>query len=185
MQLVFAGKAHPRDAEGKEMIRRVHRARDRLRGRVPVAYLANHDMALAKLLCAGVDVWLNTPLAPREASGTSGMKAAANGVPSLSVLDGWWVEGHAEGLTGWSIGGRPAEKGGRAGRDDGDAKSLYDKLARDVVPRYYRERVRFMEMMRSTIALNAAFFNTHRMVWQYFHCAYRLAPDGGAAPPPC
>ncbi|MBH0177241.1 MAG: alpha-glucan family phosphorylase [Nitrospira sp.] len=105
LQIVFSGKAHPRDQNGKDMIHKVHELRDILRGRISVAYLTNYDMTLAKLVCAGVDVWLNTPLPPMEASGTSGMKAAVNGVPSMSVLDGWWTEGHVEDVTVWSNGG--------------------------------------------------------------------------------
>jgi glycogen phosphorylase len=102
--VVFAGKAHPHDACGKEQIRRVFDAAAALKDDVTVVYLEDYDMALARALCAGSDVWLNTPLKPQEASGTSGMKAAINGVPSLSILDGWWVEGCLEGVTGWAIG---------------------------------------------------------------------------------
>jgi starch phosphorylase len=178
LQLVFAGKAHPQDREGKAMIRRVHEARDALRGAIPVAYLPDYDMGLAKLVCAGVDVWLNTPLPPLEASGTSGMKAALNGVPSLSVLDGWWIEGHIEGVTGWAIGpppdARSAADADPTARDAGDAAALYDALARSVLPSFYRERDRFVEIMRSAIALNGAFFNSQRMLWQYLHNAYRV-----------
>jgi starch phosphorylase len=175
VQLVFAGKAHPRDQEGKEIIQFLHQARDELGKDIPIAYLPNHDMTLAKLMCAGSDVWLNTPLPPLEASGTSGMKAAMNGVPSLSVLDGWWAEGHVEGVTGWAIGdrngstGKPEERG-----DEATAEALYDKLETAVIPCFYRNRDRFMEMMRSTIALNGSFFNTERMLWQYLHRAYRI-----------
>jgi starch phosphorylase len=178
LQLVFAGKAHPQDEEGKEVIRRVHEARDALRGAVSVAYLANYDMELGKLLCAGVDIWLNTPLPPREASGTSGMKAALNGVPSLSVLDGWWVEGHIEGVTGWSIGdGRDGSFKTRQELDASHTESLYVKLSEQVLPAYYdQDRNRFVDLMRHSIAQNGAFFNTQRMVWQYVHNAYRVSP---------
>ncbi|HMS86572.1 MAG TPA: glycogen/starch/alpha-glucan phosphorylase [Nitrospira sp.] len=106
LQIVFSGKAHPHDQDGKSLIHRIHEFRDALRGNIRVAYFTNYDMTLAKLLCAGVDLWLNTPLPPMEASGTSGMKAAVNGVLSLSVLDGWWIEGQVEDVTGWSIGDR-------------------------------------------------------------------------------
>ena len=179
LQLVFGGKAHPRDHEGKEIIRSVHAMRDRLRGRIAVAYLPNYDMALAKGLCAGVDVWLNTPLPPHEASGTSGMKAAVNGVPSLSVLDGWWIEGHVEGKTGWAIGGTctPATPP-EATSDACHASGLYDTLERDVLPCFYRDRDRFSAIMRHTIALNASFFNTHRMIRQYMEEAYNLTEQG-------
>ena len=178
LQLVFAGKAHPKDQEGKEVIRRVHEARDALRGVISVTYLANYDMELGKLLCAGADVWLNTPLPPREASGTSGMKAALNGVPSLSVLDGWWVEGHIEGVTGWSIGdGRDGSFKTSQELDVYHTESLYIKLSEHVLPTYYdQDRDRFIDIMRHSIAQNGAFFNTQRMVWQYVHNAYRVSP---------
>ena len=175
VQFVFAGKAHPRDVQGKEMIQDVHRARSAMRDWIPLAYLENYDIALAKLMCAGVDIWLNTPLPPLEASGTSGMKAAINGVPSLSVLDGWWVEGHIEGATGWSIGdpipmGSPADPG----LDERHAMALYDKLESRILPCFYQDRQRFIDIMRQSIALNGSFFNTQRMVWQYLHNAYHV-----------
>jgi starch phosphorylase len=103
-QIVCAGKAHPRDEGGKALIRRIHEASRALGDIIPVVYLEEYDIALGKYLCSGVDLWLNTPQRPMEASGTSGMKAALNGIPSLSILDGWWIEGHIEGVTGWSIG---------------------------------------------------------------------------------
>jgi starch phosphorylase len=182
LQIVFAGKAHPRDHDGKEMIRRIHAMREALKGVVPVAYLANYDMAVARLVCAGVDVWLNTPLPPLEASGTSGMKAAINGVPSLSVLDGWWIEGHIEDITGWSIGeGIDTCLNPASGMDACHAGALYDKLAKKVAPCFYEDRSRFVSIMRHAIALNGAFFNTHRMMTQYAHNAYRL-PDEPAEP---
>jgi starch phosphorylase len=143
-----------------------------------VAYLTNYDMTLARLICAGVDLWLNTPLPPMEASGTSGMKAAVNGVPSLSVLDGWWVEGHVEGVTGWSIGDRIdtcLEPSG--GMDGCHAAALYDKLEQKVAPCFYKDRERFIEIMRQSIALNGGFFNTQRMMAQYLHNAYRLVGE--------
>jgi glycogen phosphorylase len=183
IQIVFAGKAHPNDQEGKEMIRRIHEIRDRLKGTISVTYLSNYDMTLARLLCSGVDVWLNTPLPPMEASGTSGMKAAMNGVPSLSVLDGWWIEGHLEDLTGWSIGDKiePClEPGSRI--DQCHADALYTKLEQKVVPSFYRDRAKYIDIMRHTIALNGAFFNAQRMMGQYRRNAYRLTGqclDGG------
>ena len=157
------------------MIQRIYHVRDALRGQVSVVYLPNYDMVLAKLLCAGVDVWLNTPLPPLEASGTSGMKAAVNGVPSLSVLDGWWIEGHVEGVTGWSIGDRiEACLEPKGEMDACHAGALYDKLEKNVMPCFYQERERFIEVMRHAVAMNGAFFNTHRMVAQYMHNAYRM-----------
>ena len=173
LQLVFAGKAHPKDYDGKEVIRRVVTAAEQLGEQLPVVYLENYDMEIARLLVAGVDLWLNTPQRPLEASGTSGMKAAHNGVPSFSVLDGWWVEGHVEGLTGWSIGpsdAGPAEDSERANTRDAD--DLYRKLENVIAPTYYRDHVRWVEIMRHTVALNASYFNTHRMLQQYVTNAY-------------
>ena len=171
IQFVFAGKAHPQDQAGKDMIHRIHD----MCGKLSVVYLANYDMTLARLLCAGVDVWLNTPLPPMEASGTSGMKAAMNGVPSFSVLDGWWVEGHIEGVTGWSIGDRVETCASPTTEIDAcHAAALYDKLEHKVMPCFYKDREGFIEIMKHTIAINGAFFNTQRMVEQYLRNAYRL-----------
>jgi starch phosphorylase len=167
IQLVYAGKAHPRDEGGKAIIRRIFEAAAVLANDVRVVYLENYDMALGKLLCSGVDVWLNTPLRPQEASGTSGMKAALNGVPSFSVLDGWWIEGHVEGVTGWSIGDSGTEN-----NSDAEALSLYDKLAGVILPLYYKDADKFAQVMRSAIALNGSYFNTQRMIFQYVRNAY-------------
>jgi len=170
LQIVYAGKAHPQDNAGKGLIQRIHQVRDTLRGAVSIAYLENYDMRLGKLLTTGCDVWLNTPQPPLEASGTSGMKAALNGVPSLSVLDGWWVEGCIEGITGWAIGEHWQQA---TGVDNAkDAASLYDKLERAVLPIFYDRREQFIDIMRHAIALNGSFFNTQRMVQQYVLRAY-------------
>jgi starch phosphorylase len=170
-QVVFAGKAHPGDAVGRETIRKIFRAIEALKGHVRIAYLTNYDWELARLMTAGVDVWLNTPLPPLEASGTSGMKAAVNGVPSLSILDGWWIEGCIEGTTGWAIGSlsRSADP---AQTTPLDAASLYEKIEHVVIPLYYNERDRFLDVMRHAIALNGAYFNTQRMLLQYVLSAY-------------
>ena len=168
LQIVYAGKAHPQDEAGKEEIRKIFSAREALRDKIKIAYLENYSMDLGKLMTAGVDLWLNTPLPPLEASGTSGMKAAVNGVPSLSVLDGWWIEGCIEGVTGWSIGVPP----GSAADHSRDAESLYDKLEHIVVPLFVYNRDDFIEVMRHAIALNGSFFNTHRMLQQYVLKAY-------------
>jgi starch phosphorylase len=171
LQIVYAGKAHPRDQAGKEQIQRVFRAREQLHEKIKVTYLENYSMEIGKMMTAGVDVWLNTPLPPMEASGTSGMKAAVNGVPSLSVLDGWWIEGCIEGVTGWSIGPRDGEMS--ESRDHSrDAVSLYDQLERIVAPLFYTRRDEYLEVMRHAIALNGSFFNTHRMLQQYVLKAY-------------
>ncbi len=171
MQVIYAGKAHPQDHAGKEIIQRIFMAKEALKNDIKIAYLENYDMALGKMITSGVDLWLNNPQPPLEASGTSGMKAALNGVPSLSVLDGWWIEGHIDGVTGWSIG-----EDGR-GRDEShdqskDAAALYDKLERVIIPLFYRERDRFIEVMRLAIALNGSFFNTQRMLQEYVLKAY-------------
>ncbi|HEX9661117.1 MAG TPA: alpha-glucan family phosphorylase [Candidatus Binatia bacterium] len=171
LQIIYAGKAHPQDQAGKEQIQRVFRARDLLLGRIKIAYLENYSMGIGKMMTAGVDVWLNTPLPPMEASGTSGMKAAVNGVPSLSVLDGWWIEGCIEGVTGWSIGPSDGRAGVTADHSN-DAASLYDKLEQIVMPLFYRNRDDFLDVMRHAIALNGSFFNTHRMLQQYVLKAY-------------
>jgi starch phosphorylase len=180
IQVVFAGKAHPRDEEGKAQIRRVYEAAAALRGAVSVVYLEEYDMALARILCAGADVWLNTPLKPQEASGTSGMKAAVNCVPSLSVLDGWWVEGCVEGVTGWAVG----EDGGRPSDPAREAASLYDKLEYVVGPLFYGRALAFSEVMRSAAALSGSFYNAQRMVTQYLCNAYRACTTGAAPADP-
>jgi glycogen phosphorylase len=172
LQLIYAGKAHPRDQYGKAIIRRIFEAAAALSDAVRVVYLENYDMNLGRLLCSGVDTWLNTPMRPQEASGTSGMKAALNGIPSLSVLDGWWIEGHMEGVTGWAIGDANAENDSAA-----EAASLYDKLERIILPLYYKGPDKFAEIMRSAIALNGSFFNTQRMIEQYVRNAYTGSAD--------
>jgi glycogen phosphorylase len=174
LQLVYAGKAHPRDESGKAVIRRIFEGAAALANDVRIVYLENYDMALGKLLCSGVDVWLNTPLRPQEASGTSGMKAALNGVPSFSILDGWWVEGHIEGVTGWAIG----EAVGEESNSVAEAASLYDKLESVILPLFYKEPDKFAQVQRSAITLNGSFFNTQRMIWQYLRNAYA----NGASP---
>jgi len=165
-QIVLAGKAHPRDENGKHLIELLYaHARD-LAGTVTVAYLPDYDMSLAQVMTAGVDVWLNTPLPPFEASGTSGMKAAFNGVPNLSVLDGWWVEGCIEGVTGWAI-------GDTAGVGDGNARMLYDKLEQVVLPLYFNsDRGGWVKVMKGAISKNASYFNSHRMMRRYATEAY-------------
>lgn len=167
LQVIYAGKAHPRDETGKEIIRRIFRAADALSGTMKVVYLEEYDLALGRNVCAGVDLWLNTPQKPQEASGTSGMKAALNGVPSLSVLDGWWIEGHVEGVTGWSIGDSPQPEGDPSR----EAISLYDKLEYVIVPMFYKRPDEYHQVMRSAIALNGSFF-AQRMLYQYLHNAY-------------
>jgi len=174
VQVICSGKAHPSDQEGKEIIRRLTEAAHALQGDVNVVFVGNYDMALGQLLTAGVDLWLNTPHPPMEASGTSGMKAAANGVPSLSVLDGWWIEGCIEGVTGWAIG--DARNGAVTDEVNHtrDAEDLLRRLEKAILPMFYTERDRFLDVMRHAIALNASFFNTQRMMQQYVLKAYYL-----------
>ncbi|MFZ5450812.1 MAG: alpha-glucan family phosphorylase [Thermodesulfobacteriota bacterium] len=171
IQLIYAGKAHPRDTLGKDLIRRIFQAAQALKPDIKVAYLANYDAWLGRLLTGGVDVWLNTPQPPNEASGTSGMKAAMNGVPSFSSLDGWWLEGCIENFTGWSI-GSPVVHGAEIHDCAEDADCLYTKLEKVIVPMYYQNREGFLEAMYGAIAINGSFFNTQRMVQQYVVKAY-------------
>jgi starch phosphorylase len=167
-QIVLAGKAHPRDEGGKRLIEQLHAYARALAGVVPVAYLPDYDLETALALVSGADLWLNTPLRPFEASGTSGMKAAFNGVPSLSMLDGWWIEGCIEGVTGWAI-------GDAAGAADGEAHALYDKLEQVVLPFYYGygdDPGGWIKVMKGAISKNASFFNSHRMMRRYTTEAY-------------
>jgi starch phosphorylase len=164
IQVLCSGKSHPRDAAGKALLEELAAAASALRGEVEVVLLENYDLELAKLMCAGSDIWLNVPVPPNEASGTSGMKAALNGVPSLSVLDGWWIEGWIEGVTGWAVGT------GEAGA--GDAEALYDKLEGVVLPLHRDDPAGFAEVRLGALALNGSFFNTERMAGEYGRVCY-------------
>lgn len=170
IQILFAGKAHPSDEEGKKVIQRVVAEMRKLGGEIECIYLEDYDMDMGKLLVSGVDLWLNTPTRPQEASGTSGMKAALNGVPQFSVLDGWWLEGHIEGVTGWSIGPHP-EKDTRT-IDAEDAEDMYRKLEHVIIPCFERSPEEWQKVMRQAIAINGSFFNSHRMVEQYVIGSY-------------
>jgi starch phosphorylase len=150
----------------------VFRYAHQLSAEVRVVYLENYDIELARRIVSGVDLWLNTPHPPFEASGTSGMKAAHNGVPSLSVLDGWWIEGNIEGVTGWAIGPGTSGPSGAERSDEEDARALYEKLHATILPLYRAQRDRWIDVMRHCIALNASFFNSHRMMQQYAANAY-------------
>jgi starch phosphorylase len=173
-QIVFAGKAHPQDGGGKEIIKRIFRAKKALKKNVSIVFLDEYNLDLGGKLTSGCDVWLNTPQYPLEASGTSGMKAALNGVPSLSILDGWWVEGHIEGVTGWSIGDlhRRDPEPDTVADNVADAESLYSKLESVILPLFYEDRNRYLAVMQHAIAINGSFFNTQRMVQQYITDAY-------------
>ncbi len=177
LQVIYAGKAHPNDEGGHALIEKIFAAAAALKGVVPVVYLEDYDMALAGKICAGVDLWLNTPQKPLEASGTSGMKAALNGVPSLSTLDGWWVEGHIEGVTGWSIG----EDWQAESDSTADARALYDKLEHTVLPMYYNRPLAYLAVRRNAIALNGSYFNAQRMMSQYQASVYAVPHEGASA----
>jgi glycogen phosphorylase len=179
IQLVYAGKAHPRDDGGKKIIRQVFEGAASLSDAIRSVYVENYDMNWGRLITSGVDVWLNTPMRPQEASGTSGMKAALNGVPSFSVIDGWWAEGWIEGITGWAIGNTDIIEDPAS-----EVATLYDKLERDIVPMFYGNPHRYTEVMRSAIALNGSFFNTQRMVQQYLANAYMLREVAPPTPLP-
>jgi starch phosphorylase len=172
LQIIYAGKAHPKDEPGKKMIEKIFSVKERLKDKIKIAYLKNYDMDLALKMVSGSDVWLNTPLRPREASGTSGMKAAHNGVINFSVLDGWWIEGHIEGFTGWSIGPAPTEKILIDDKDTLDGEDLYNKLEYIIIPLFYNDRRKWVRMMQNAIGKNAYYFNSHRMMRRYVTEAY-------------
>ena len=173
-QIIYAGKAHPNDGGGKDIIRRIFQAKKALRKIVPIVFLDEYNLELGLKMTSGVDLWLNTPQFPLEASGTSGMKAALNGVPSFSILDGWWAEGHIEGVTGWSIGeSRRSPMPSDPATDNAkEAESLYSKLENVILPMFYKEPAQYIQIMQHAIAINGSFFNTQRMVQQYITDAY-------------
>jgi starch phosphorylase len=170
IQIIYAGKAHPKDAQGKDAIRRIVEASKESSGKLKITFINNYDMAVGKMMVAGVDLWLNTPRRPLEASGTSGMKAAHNGVPQFSTLDGWWLEGCIENITGWAIGTEKTAH--EESNDDVDRRDLYEKLESCILCKFYADRDNWVRTMRSCIAINASFFNTHRMVQQYVVNSY-------------
>jgi glycogen phosphorylase len=163
-ELVFAGIAHPRDRRGQQLIEELNQHMRRLAGPIRMVFLPNYDMSIAANLVSGADIWLNTPLPPMEASGTSGMKAALNGVLNLGILDGWWAEAHIEGVTGWAI----DNEAGNAGHAD----QLYRKLEQVVLPAYYGDRPRWIWMMKQAISKIGSYFNAHRMMRRYVTEAY-------------
>lgn len=173
IQLVFTGKAHPNDQAGKDLIHSIVQAAKKVKKHFPIVYYPDYDMAMGAASTSGSELWLNNPLPPLEASGTSGMKAAINGVPSLSTLDGWWIEGHVEHVTGWSI---DDPKGVEDMKPQeilaAHAQSAYDKLERDILPTWRDDKAYWAEIMRSCISLNGSHFTTERMVKDYIHRAY-------------
>ncbi len=172
VQLIFAGKAHPRDEEGKSLIREIFGYKNQLKGKMKIVYLEDYNMEIAAKLTSGVDVWLNTPMPPMEASGTSGMKAAHNGVINFSVLDGWWIEGCIEGVTGWAIGPAPDEPVGEDERRSRELEDLYYKLEYAIIPTFYERRDDWIKMMNNSIGKVAYYFNSHRMMRRYITEAY-------------
>lgn len=169
MQIIISGKAHPHDYKGKEFIKQILEDIKKIKNNIKCVFIPNYDMDLAKTIISGVDIWLNNPLKPQEASGTSGMKASLNGVPNFSVLDGWWLEGHAEGITGWSIGDKTNNND-----DEKDSQELYEKLENKILPNYYYDRKNWVEIMKNSIAYNGAYFTAYRMAQQYALNAYLL-----------
>jgi glycogen phosphorylase len=172
IQLIFAGKAHPKDELGKSLIKDIYKFIDRLKGDAKIVYLENYNMEMAAKLTSGVDVWLNTPLPPMEASGTSGMKAAHNGIVNFSVLDGWWIEGCVEGLTGWAIGPSPAQRLSEQETRKRELADLYNKLEYLIIPKFYQQRDTWIDLMKNSIGKVAYYFNTHRMMRRYTTDAY-------------
>lgn len=168
LQIIYAGKAHPKDEAGKFLIERIFVIKEKLKDSIKIVYLENYNIEVASKLVSGVDVWLNTPLRPLEASGTSGMKATHNGVPNFSVLDGWWIEGHIEGFTGWAIGPSPDVPAD----PDKDADDLYNKLENTILPIFYNDRHTWIRIMQNAIGKNAYYFNSHRMMRRYVTEAY-------------
>jgi starch phosphorylase len=172
IQIIFSGKAHPKDVNGKNLIEDIFKTKALINHDIRIAYLPDYDMDIGRLMTSGVDLWLNTPLPPMEASGTSGMKAAINGVPSLSVLDGWWIEGCIEGVTGWAINGVEATTVNPEQQTAHEANILYSKLENVIMPLYYQNCDAYIDIMRHAIAINGSFFNTERMISQYVTKAY-------------
>jgi starch phosphorylase len=170
IQIIYAGKAHPKDKTGKDAIKKIFEVMKTIYGKVKIIFIPNYDIRIGKMITSGVDLWLNTPRRPLEASGTSGMKAAHNGVPQLSTLDGWWLEGCIENITGWAIGPEKIEE--EASDDEIDRNDLYNKLETWIIPKFYDDRDNWIRTMRSCIAINASFFNTNRMIQQYILNAY-------------
>ncbi|PMQ01119.1 MAG: alpha-glucan phosphorylase [Dictyoglomus sp. NZ13-RE01] len=172
IQIVYAGKAHPKDEEGKRLIKEIYGYMKELKDEIKIVYLQDYNLDMAKKIVAGVDVWLNTPQRPLEASGTSGMKAAHNGVINFSVLDGWWIEGHIEGVTGWSIGPSPSEERSIENHIQEEIDDLYNKLEYIIIPMYYKNPDQWIQIMKNSIGNIASYFNTHRMMKRYITDAY-------------
>ena len=186
VQIIFAGKAHPQDSGGKQLIQAIINLASRPEFRRKLVFLENYGMAIARYMVQGCDVWLNTPLRPMEASGTSGMKAQANGVINVSTLDGWWDEawrfrGDNGADVGWAI-GHGETYADLAYQDQVEAEALYELLERQIVPTFYERRAdgmppKWIGLMKTSIAKLCPEFNMHRMVKQYAE-AYYLVTHG-------
>ena len=166
IQIIFAGKAHPKDDQGKDILKDIVVQANKLFGRVKIVFLENYNMWLGRLITSGVDVWLNTPLRPHEASGTSGMKATLNGIPNLSILDGWWAEACRDGVNGWAIGGNYNSD------DEKDADYLYSVLEQRVIPTYYENKSEWMKLIREAIKTGVQ-FTAQRMIQEYNQQLYQ------------
>jgi starch phosphorylase len=178
IQFVFAGKAHSSDIVGKSLIHEILQIQNKLNANIKLVFLENYNIHLAKIIIPGVDLWLNTPMRPLEASGTSGMKASLNGVPNFSVLDGWWLEGRVDGVTGWSIGAESTETTGSGEPlprvDSEDSDDLYNKLENTILPMFYEKKDEFTVVRRNAIAMHGSYFNTNRVVQQYLSKSYNI-----------
>lgn len=178
VQVIFAGEAHPADVAGKRLIQKVFRVAQDPAFAGRIAFVEDYDQELAYYMVHGVDVWLNNPIPPMEASGTSGMKASINGIPNLSILDGWWIEGY-EGDNGWAFGDEDVGEDEEA-RDRAHAEALYGLLENEVIPAYYERSddgapQRFVEVMKRAIATVAPEFGTRRMAKEYVRRLYAPA----------
>ncbi|MEJ7555442.1 MAG: alpha-glucan family phosphorylase, partial [Aquificaceae bacterium] len=177
IQILFAGKAHPKDGMGKEMIKNIFEKMKLLRERtkaVKVAFLENYGIDMAKLIIAGTDLWLNNPRRPYEACGTSGMKAGMNGVLNFSTWDGWWLEGGIEGVNGWGIGPKPSWRDMTESKDEEDLEDIYGKLAYVIIPTFYKHKDEWVHLMKNSIATIGPYFNTYRMVSEYISKVYKI-----------
>jgi glycogen phosphorylase len=182
-QIIFAGKAHPQDVQGKDLIKQLVQTSNRDKLRRHMVFLEDYDLDVARTMVQGCDVWLNTPRRPYEACGTSGMKAVANGALHMSVLDGWWDEGYERGL-GWAI-GNGEEYQDYHFQDDLESRALYDILEKEVVPIFYERGPddiprRWVGMMKASMHKLCPIFNTHRMVAEYWERFYLPAAVRGA-----
>ena len=163
IQFVFSGKAHPKDEGGKQLIRDIFASAKTVEEEIPVAFIENYNMDTGLAMTSGVDIWLNNPIRPLEASGTSGMKAAMNGVPNCSILDGWWPEACKHGINGWAIGNAEDDR-----NDPRDAANIYSTLQNDVLPSWERKDETWANLMRESIASSAG-FTGQRMIEDYLH----------------